>query len=153
MPALCSPLQIAVLIVTALCIPAGHSASVLASPRPAADDFWTQKVAPILQQHCYSCHGPDSQESGLRLDTLAGLNAGGHAGPAVIPGQPSESLLLVAVRRIDSSLQMPPEGRLTSDEIAILEQWIQQGALHVDGAVQPTIPPPPFDVQSAAQFW
>jgi cytochrome c553 len=153
MPAPCSPLQLAVLIVTALCVPAALPESILASQPAAADDFWSQKVAPILQQHCYSCHGVDSQESGLRLDTLAALNTGGHSGPAVIPGQPSESLLLVAVRRIDSSLQMPPEGRLTPDEIAVLEQWIQQGAIHADGPVQPVIPPPPFDIQTAAQFW
>ena len=124
----------------------------VAAPQ-AASDLWAQQVAPLLQQHCISCHGPDAQESGLRLDTLAGLNAGGHSGPAVIPGQPDESLLLVAVRKIDSSLQMPPEGRLTPEQIQILQNWIQQGAIHADGPVQPVIPAPPFDPHQAAQFW
>jgi len=119
----------------------------------AAGDFWTSQIAPILQQHCFSCHGPDSQESGLRLDTLEGLNAGGHSGPPVIPGQPEESLLLVAVRKVDSSLQMPPEGRLTPEQIKLLENWIQQGAVHSQGAVQPVVAPAPFDPREAANFW
>jgi mono/diheme cytochrome c family protein len=123
------------------------------SPVPAAGDHWKQQVAPLLQQHCFSCHGPDSQESALRLDTLAGLNAGGHSGPPVIPGKPEESLLLVAVRKVDSSLQMPPEGRLTPEQIRILENWIQQGALHADGPVQPVIPAAPFDPQEARKSW
>lgn len=29
-------------------------------------------MAPILQQHCYRCHGPLKQESRVRLDTLSG---------------------------------------------------------------------------------
>ncbi|MEY3174616.1 MAG: hypothetical protein RLZZ436_2530 [Planctomycetota bacterium] len=117
------------------------------------NDRWNQQVVPLLQQHCFSCHGPDSQESGLRLDTLAGLNSGGHSGPPVIPGQPEESLLLVAVRKIDSSLQMPPEGRLTPEQIRILEEWIQTGAVHADGPVQPVVPAAPYDPQEAARFW
>jgi mono/diheme cytochrome c family protein len=118
-----------------------------------AADLWTSQVAPLFQQHCFSCHGPESQESGLRLDTLEGLNSGGHSGPPVIPGQPEESLLLVAVRKVDSSLQMPPEGRLTPEQIRILENWIQQGAVHSQGAVQPAVAPVPFDPREAAKFW
>ncbi|MFM7837547.1 MAG: c-type cytochrome domain-containing protein, partial [Planctomycetaceae bacterium] len=43
----------------------------------AQDQTFTAKVAPLLQQHCISCHGPDAQESGLRLDSLQALNSGG----------------------------------------------------------------------------
>ncbi|MFM7055435.1 MAG: c-type cytochrome domain-containing protein, partial [Planctomycetota bacterium] len=143
-------------LLAALCLPplaAQNPAPAVAASRPANSDLWTQQVAPLLQQHCFSCHGPDSQESALRLDTLAGLNGGGHSGPPVIPGQPEESLLLVAVRRIDSSLQMPPEGRLSPEQIQILENWIQHGAVHPDGPVQPVIPSAPFDPREAAKTW
>lgn len=118
----------------------------------AEDPLWPQ-VAAILQQHCLSCHGSESQESGLRLDTLQGLSRGGKAGPSIQPGAPGESLLMVAVRKTDSALQMPPEGRLTDSELSILEQWIAADAPHPDGKLE--VPPPalPFDPQQARGFW
>ncbi|MFM7166113.1 MAG: PSD1 and planctomycete cytochrome C domain-containing protein [Planctomycetaceae bacterium] len=119
----------------------------------AQDQTFTAKVAPLLQQHCISCHGPDAQESGLRLDSLQALNTGGKAGPPIIPGKPDESLLVVALRRTDSTLQMPPEGKLPDDAIAAIEQWISQGALHPDGAVVPAQPVLPFVPEQARQFW
>ncbi|MFN5585102.1 MAG: c-type cytochrome domain-containing protein, partial [Planctomyces sp.] len=98
------------------------------APSAAGDDTFTTKIAPLLQQHCLSCHGPDAQESGLRLDSLQALNTGGKAGPPIIPGKPDESLLMMAVRRADATLQMPPDGKLPDEDIAVLQQWIAEGA-------------------------
>ena len=123
------------------------------APLPAQDNLFTEKIAPLLQQHCISCHGPDAQESGLRLDSLQALNTGGKAGAPIIPGKPDESLLMVAVRRTDSALQMPPEGKLPAEAVAALEQWISQGAHHPDGPVVPAQPTLPFQPEQARQFW
>ena len=41
-------------------------------------DYLTQ-VKPILQKHCYACHGALRQRGGLRLDTVALANRGGRA--------------------------------------------------------------------------
>ena len=43
-------------------------------------DF-TRDVKPVLARHCVSCHGPDKQRGGLRLDTAAAARQGGNAGP------------------------------------------------------------------------
>ena len=32
--------------------------------------LFTQSVKPLLQKYCFNCHGPDEQESDLRLDVL-----------------------------------------------------------------------------------
>jgi hypothetical protein len=40
-----------------------------AKPDPAAVDFFEAKVRPVLAAHCWECHGPDKQKSGLRLDS------------------------------------------------------------------------------------
>src|SRR5690606_8937635 len=56
---------------------------------------------------------------------------GGDSGPAVIPGDAVESLLLQAVTGEGASSFMPPEGEaapLTEAEIATLRSWILQGA-------------------------
>ena len=123
------------------------------APSAAGDDTFTTKIAPLLQQHCLSCHGPDAQESGLRLDSLQALNTGGKAGPPIIPGKPDESLLMMAVRRADATLQMPPDGKLPDEDIAVLQQWIAEGAQHPEGAVVPVQPALPFQPSQARQCW
>ncbi len=50
-------------------------------------------IAPILEERCWSCHGEDEQESGLRLDRRASMLRGGDYGlPSVVPGKPEEEL-------------------------------------------------------------
>ena len=154
MPAALRSLQVLTKYLTQLLLTVAPGLPLLACHTLIADDqTFTTKVAPLLQQHCISCHGPDAQESGLRLDSLQALNTGGKAGPPIIPGKPDESLLVVAIRRTDSTLQMPPEGKLPDEAVATIEQWIAQGALHPDGAVVPAQPALPFVPEQARQFW
>ncbi|MCE9603290.1 MAG: PSD1 and planctomycete cytochrome C domain-containing protein [Planctomycetia bacterium] len=106
--------------------------SVAARPASAADDhdFFEKRIRPVLVEHCYECHSASARKIGgnLRLDTRDGTRRGGDSGPAIVPGDPSKSLLLQAVRYGDDSLQMPPKGKLSSEAIANLERWIKTGA-------------------------
>jgi mono/diheme cytochrome c family protein len=95
---------------------------------PAAVEFFETSVRPLLISRCYECHGPDSKgEGGLRLDSRAAALRGGDSGPAIVPGQPDESLLIDAVRYGDI-FQMPPQSKLPEDEINTLTAWVRQGA-------------------------
>jgi hypothetical protein len=87
-------------------------------------------VRPILARHCFDCHGPDTQESGLRLDERESLLKGGKSGrPAITPGKSGESRLVQVVAGLDKKLSMPPDGpRLSRAEIQTLRLWIEQGA-------------------------
>ncbi len=93
-------------------------------------DF-TRDVRPVLAARCFKCHGPEKQESGLRLDRRESLFAGGDSGePAVVAKHGDQSPL---IRRVTSSKEderMPPEGDPLSDkEIAVLRGWIDAGAI------------------------
>jgi len=88
--------------------------------------FFEREIRPILAQNCLKCHGAKRQRGGLRLDSRDAALAGGDSGPAVVPGKPGESLLVEAVRY--ESLEMPPSGRLSQREIAVLTKWVEQGA-------------------------
>ena len=93
--------------------------------------FFEARVRPILVEHCYDCHGPESAEGELRLDSRSGWVRGGESGPAIVPHDPSASLLLKAVRYNDTDLQMPPAdagGRLSDRQIQDLTTWIRRGA-------------------------
>jgi mono/diheme cytochrome c family protein len=96
-------------------------------PTPAKVDFETQ-VQPLLAQKCYSCHGPRAQQSGLRLDRRQAALRGGDYGPVIIPGKSAESKLIRRIVNGDGGLPMPPTGPLSDEEIAILRNWIDQGA-------------------------
>jgi mono/diheme cytochrome c family protein len=107
-----------------VCLLLGTSPAFAAGPVDYLRD-----VKPILASHCYACHGPSKQRSGLRLDTAAALLRGGNSGPAVIPGKSTASRLMQAVTGAADVPAMPPKGpRLTADEIDRLRAWIDQGA-------------------------
>lgn len=97
---------------------------------PAIIGHFESAVRPLLLDRCSSCHGADTREGSLRLDTADGLTTGGMSGPVVIPGEPDRSLLIQAVQRL-GDLKMPPEedDRLTGTEIQKLIQWVEQGAV------------------------
>ena len=78
---------------------------------PAAVEFFEKSVRPILAARCQGCHGPAKQKGGLRLDARAAVIAGGSTGPAVVPGNPKESLLVDAIN-YGETYQMPPKSKL-----------------------------------------
>lgn len=89
--------------------------------------FFEQHVRPLLATKCIKCHGPEKQKGSLRLDSLEALLEGGDSGPALVPGEAAESLLVEAVRY--ESYEMPPTGQLPDEEIAHLVDWIATGAV------------------------
>lgn len=93
-----------------------------------AEKFFSERVKPILERHCYECHSHQAKKSkgGLVLDSRSGWQTGGESGPAIVPGKPAESLLLGAVQYED--LEMPPDGKLPDESIETLQLWITRGA-------------------------
>src|SRR5262245_64289723 len=79
---------------------------------------YLKDVKPLLAQNCYGCHGPDVQQSGLRLDLRQNALRGGDYGPVIIPGKSADSKLIRRLVDGDGGLQMPPTGALQPDEIA-----------------------------------
>jgi mono/diheme cytochrome c family protein len=103
---------------------------------PAAEaakvDFATG-VQPILAEHCYQCHGPDKQESGLRFDLRAEALKGGDSGPLFVAGKSSESEIVRRITAEDESERMPPVEEktrpLSAAQIETIKSWIDSGAV------------------------
>jgi hypothetical protein len=93
------------------------------------------EVWPILQKRCHSCHGPEKQKGGLRLDLASGVFGPSDSHPAnVTPGDPHQSPLLRYISGEDSDLRMPPKGDLLSaEEVNRIRLWIEQGAAWREG--------------------
>ena len=93
-------------------------------------ELFESKIRPILVAHCYECHSSNGRaESELVVDHRDGLLVGGRRGPAVVPGDPRQSLLLRSLRHPSPKLRMP-HGRdpLHESVIADFERWILAGA-------------------------
>ncbi len=104
-------------------------------PPNAGDDHrprvtYEGEIASIFARHCIACHGPEKQESGLRVDVRASLLRGGDFGePSIVPGSGDTSFLVSVVSGENDDLIMPPAGpRLSADDVARLRTWIDQGA-------------------------
>ena len=138
----------------------GHGAPAFAEPpssNPAATEFFESKIRPVLVERCFKCHGPESKPEGnLRLDSLAGLLAGGDLGPSIKPGNPQDSLLIHAVNHGDV-VQMPPKTKLPAEEIANLTAWVAAGAVWPDAppsAARTVSPGTPFQITPEDRnFW
>jgi len=116
-------------------------------------DF-NRDVRPILSDTCFACHGPDTAtiKGGLRLDLAeAAFKGGDTEGPAVVPGQPEASALIARVLSSDPDDRMPPpeshKPPLRPEQIAVLRQWIAEGAVYqghwaFSPPVRPEVPVP-----------
>ena len=87
--------------------------------------FFETQIRPILEAHCWKCHGGDKTRGGLDLTHRAGLLAGGDLGPSVDLAEPAKSLLVEAINYQD--LEMPPTGQLPEASIALLTEWVARG--------------------------
>jgi mono/diheme cytochrome c family protein len=90
------------------------------------EEFFETKVRPIFANVCSNCHG-DAATSGLRVDSRESLLKGGSRGPALVPNEPDQSLMIQAVRQT-GELKMPKGGKLTPEEVRSLTEWVKMGA-------------------------
>jgi hypothetical protein len=97
---------------------------------PDQERCFEAKIRPVLATRCGKCHSSTAEKlrGGLRLDSREVLRQGGDSGPAIVPGNPDESLLIQAIRYRDDELRMLPKGKLQGTVIADFEAWVKMGA-------------------------
>ena len=101
---------------------------VAAKPTAAKVRFFEQQVLPLLKASCFKCHGAEPKiKGGFKLTSRAGLLKGGEIGPAIDTKVFNKSELLAAINY--DGLEMPPSGKLKPAQIAILTQWVKEGAV------------------------
>lgn len=129
------------------------------SAKPAAKVDFNRDISPILSNNCFYCHGPDPKhrEADLRLDHRdeAVKEHDGHA--AIVPGKPEASALVARITSTDADVQMPPPDsnkKLTPKQIALLKQWIAEGAEYRSHwAYAPLKRPTPPAVSKEVHAW
>ena len=109
------------------------AASLFFRTTAGADDreqLFESRIRPVLLGTCFRCHGDTKTGGGLRVDSREALLKGGESGPAIVPGQPEESLLIQAIRHQADVSAMPPEKEKTlrPDQVADFVTWINAEA-------------------------
>ncbi len=113
--------------------------SKLPPPAEVKIDF-ARDIQPILDTSCIRCHGPEKPKSRFRLDNREAALKGGEHGVDIIPGSSAGSPLIHFVAGLVPDMQMPPPGKgepLTTNQIALLRAWIDQGAVWAAGSAGP----------------
>ncbi|MCI0541135.1 MAG: hypothetical protein L0Z50_38525, partial [Verrucomicrobiales bacterium] len=92
-----------------------------------------QEVLPILKNNCLACHNQTKAKADLILETPQTILKGGESGPAVLPGNGSDSLLLKLAAHSDKPVMPPKENKvnardLAPEQLALVKLWIDQGA-------------------------
>ena len=80
-------------------------------------------IQPIFNAHCTNCHGASG---GLNLYSYDNLMNGGNSGDVVIPYDHASSLLW---QYVNSGFMPPGNNDLTTAQIDLIVQWIDEGAL------------------------
>jgi len=102
-------------------------------PTPEALDYFETHVRPVLASRCYQCHGPETQKTGLRLDSRAAMLQGGEGGPVLREGDQALQSRILGVIGYAQHTKMPPDAKLPQEQIDALTEWVKMGAPWPEG--------------------
>lgn len=109
-------------------------------PTPAAGRDSSQfetDIRPILEAHCFRCHGEKMRKADLDLRSESGIHKGSEGGPVLIPGKPLESKLFLLVR--DGAMPPGKKDRLDVKNVELIRRWIETGARFGATAKEPPV--------------
>ncbi len=125
----------------------------------AADPIdFNQKIKPLLEANCVSCHGAEKPKGDFSIHTLAGALKGGEDGAGIVAGDPGKSHVYTSiVLPADHDDLMPPSnkgGPLPKELTDVVKQWITEGAKWPDGVTLETVQRMDFvkDVQPVLEY-
>lgn len=107
------------------------SAQAPSAPQTEREKIYAEKIAPIMEKSCVSCHGPKKSKGRFKADSLAALVKGGEeSGAGITWGKPRESsVYLLAAANRSEKMAMPPKKSdkpaLTPAELETLKNWIE----------------------------
>jgi hypothetical protein len=108
----------------------------LPAPATKTGVTYATDIKPIFDASCVKCHSGDKPKAHLHMDTLEGVLKGTKEGPIIKTGASADSFMVKAIAHTapDQDSWMPPLKNkagikpLTTDQIALIRAWIDQGA-------------------------
>lgn len=91
-------------------------------------------IRPIFRAKCFACHSTDKKEASLDLSNYTNLLQGGASGEVIDPGSAADSYLWMLVNHELEPFMPPKSEKLPADMLALIEKWIDDGALENSGS-------------------
>jgi hypothetical protein len=130
-----------------LAVAAALMSGICAQAQPVS---FSKDIQPIFEASCWKCHGAAVQLSKLDLRTRQGALAGGAHGPAIVPGNASDSRLFRMISGAEKPA-MPLDGRLPPEQVAAIRRWIEAGADFGSATPSAAAPSAPaFDLEAGS---
>lgn len=102
------------------------------SDQPCNPDsiYFSKDILPLLQSNCAfsGCHGNGSSQDGVDLTSYNSIISTADVRPFNLSG--SDLYEVITENDLDDRMPPPPANALTSDQIAKIAKWINQGALN-----------------------
>lgn len=111
--------------------PPASTPAAPSAPKTEREKVYAEKIAPLMERSCVSCHGPKKAKGRFRADSLASLVKGGEeSGAGITWGKPRESsVYLLAAANRSEKMAMPPKKSdkpaLSPSELETLKAWIE----------------------------
>ena len=98
------------------------------TPEEPLKPYFNSIKKKIIDRRCIVCHSAGGAASGVPFTSLKSMLDSPRE--IIIPKNPDESGLIIAVERTDNKRMPPPENAnpLSQDEISVLRKWIEDGA-------------------------
>lgn len=127
-----------------------------AKPNRTGEVRFHREILPLLQANCLPCHNQTTTKGELSLETPEAMRKGGETGPALVPGNAAESLIVRLAAHAAKPRMPPKENKvkavnLTPAELGLLALWIDQGAQN-DSAEDAPIPWRSIPAEFASSF-
>lgn len=94
----------------------------------SSDVSFSADVVPIFEAKCKTCHSTKTKLGGWDSSSYESVTTSGDNAPVIIPEDSINSLLAQLLQGVSGDT-MPPRGKLPDEEIQIILDWIQAGAL------------------------
>ncbi len=98
-----------------------------------------QQAVQLLRSKCTSCHGAETAEGSLRLDSRESMLKAGDRGGLLVTAELQDSLLWQSIAGLSDDLEMPPKNPLSPAELAVIEKWLVSGAHWPDREATPPL--------------
>lgn len=120
--------------------------TIASAADPKKKVTFDEHVLPIIKDKCINCHSQEKKRGGLAIDTYVNTMQGGSSGAAIKPGDPENSLLYRLMAHKQEPPMPPKSPKLPDETLAIVERWIQGGALENSGSKPIVVNKPKTDI-------
>src|ERR1700689_2684039 len=94
---------------------------------PAQLELFEKNARPVFAEKCQGCHNAKLKSGGFDLSPPGAIKEAASMGIFGSAAEPEKSVIIKALS-YESQIKMPPQGKLPTETIAAIREWVAAGA-------------------------